>query len=123
MFLHTVLCAANKGPYIVCVVPYTVSPVTRSDLSAGDFEYTYVEEQEEDLFTAKTGKRSCKKDILRTEIKLIEYPGKAQLLWSYKALGSFILLLPLSFPFVQVGFQRVVLHTPSNTSYHTIYQV
>ena len=40
-----------------------------------------MEQQDEvdaDTITAKTGKRTSKKDILKAEIKLIDYPGKPQ---------------------------------------------
>lgn len=43
--------------------------------SAAEFEYTFVEEEDENTFTPHIGKRVAKKDIIRAEIKLIERPG------------------------------------------------
>lgn len=49
--------------------------MTQSTPSAAEFEYTFVEEEDENTFTPHIGKRVAKKDIIRAEIKLIERPG------------------------------------------------
>lgn len=40
-----------------------------------EYDYQYVDQPTKDQFIAKVGQRSAKKDIVKAEIKLIDYPG------------------------------------------------
>lgn len=44
-------------------------------MSVGEFSYAYMEQQDENTFVPRIGKRAGKKDIIKAEIKLIEYTG------------------------------------------------
>lgn len=43
-----------------------------------EFDYQYVLQQEGESFQAKVGQRKARKDILRTELKLVEHPGQTK---------------------------------------------
>ena len=40
-----------------------------------EYDYQYVDQATQDQFVSKVGQRTAKKDIVKAEIKLIEYPG------------------------------------------------
>lgn len=40
-----------------------------------EFDYQYVQQQGEDTFLPKVGQRKAKKDVVRADMKLAEYPG------------------------------------------------
>ena len=40
-----------------------------------EYDYQYVEQVDEDTFLPRVSQRKAKKDILRADLKLIEYPG------------------------------------------------
>ena len=44
-------------------------------LEISEYDYQYVDQATEDQFVSKIGQRTAKKDIVKAEIKLIEYPG------------------------------------------------
>ena len=44
-------------------------------LEISEYDYQYVDQATEDRFVSKVGQRTAKKDIVKAEIKLIEYPG------------------------------------------------
>ena len=49
--------------------------IDNSSISIGEYSYAYMEQQDEDTYVPRIGKRAGKKDIIKAEIKLIEYPG------------------------------------------------
>ena len=44
-------------------------------LEISEYDYQYVDQAAQDQFVSKIGQRTAKKDIVKAEIKLIEYPG------------------------------------------------
>ena len=52
-------------------------------LELSEFDYHYVIEQETDSFQSKLGHRKARKDILRTEVKLVEHPGLTKIITDY----------------------------------------
>ena len=62
----------------VCIRTPTPSRTVRlvfRGVEISEYDYQYVEQAEQDKFVAKVGQRTAKKDIVKAEIKLIEYPG------------------------------------------------
>ena len=61
--------------------PSPISLTAKPVSSPGEYEYSYLEqvvEGDDDTIATKTGKRTFKKDIIKAEIKLIDYPGEPQ---------------------------------------------
>ena len=96
----------------------------------GEFEYTYVEQLEDDTIVPKTSKRTSKKDLLKADITLIEYPGKrgrdGETERGRGESFDWVMVVILSYPthtHSQVAFLWDVMHMLSCISFHIIYQV
>ena len=50
--------------------------LSKVTFTLGEYDYTYIEEQEGEAIVPKTRKRTARKDIVKFESKLIDYPGR-----------------------------------------------
>ena len=71
------LCPCCRSVYL-CIKQAVPSHILRLHLRGyeiSEFDYQYVQQQGEDTFMPKVGQRKAKKDVVRADMKLVEYPG------------------------------------------------